>query len=73
MKLYEIDEDEEIKKVIAFCIKPKVSGDIAVKLGLTIDTTRREKIPMMVAKHYLIKVRSSAGRVLYKINPDIDL
>ena len=72
MKLYELDEDFETKRMVGWCHHPKSIAEFSVKFEITIEKLRREILPKLVAKHYLIKVKTSEGRVLYKLNPDIE-
>lgn len=73
MKLHELQEDEQNKLILAFCYRPRSMADIAVKLDLSIDHTRKEKVPKLVSKKYLQKISTSTGRVLYKLSDDIEL
>jgi len=73
MKLYELQEKEDNKRIIAFCYRPRSMAEISVALGLSLDHTRKEKVPILVAKGYLNKIKTSSGSVIYRKSEKIEL
>ena len=73
MKLSEIPEEETNLKIIAFCFQPRTMVEIAIRINLSLDYVRRNRVPILVGKGYLNKIKTESGRVLYKTSSEIEL